>query len=301
VERTLFEIGIAGKNHEPEEEISGVPWIVPLDPPMEASMPPRIIDGDAMWASEKIYRCNTVIPATVGVFYPWFYPLADAYGSFEITSIRVIHGKVAANLEFLTIAHTKTILEEFERNGLLFVWEQDGKRFAHWTNSDRPGRLPKPSERKHYRRLAPDVPADALAQYRPRATPAPSVPPTLSLPLAEPSGFEIFWESYPRKIGKPAARKAWGKIPSAEQHFAEILAGLERWKVSQQWQDATYVPYPATFLNQRRFDDQPDNGGGVTRHEQQQRRTLQAAQRSVARGNNQGTHEVRTPLPDRID
>ena len=294
------------KGSDDRRKCSSTRWSIPLNSPEETPMPPRMIDGEALWASEKLHRCNTTIPATIAVYYPWFYPLADAYGSFEITSLRVIHGKIAANLEFLTLDHTKAILDEFQREGLLFVWEHQGKRFAHWTNSDRPGRLPKPSERHRYRRLAPEVPATELARYMsgpnpptaPTASTAPSVaessPAAESAPTSQPSRpsstlvasdtFETFWKIYPNKQGKPAARRAWAKIPGADQHLAEILAGVERWKTCAQWSDPQYIPYPAKFLNQQRYNDQPPAGtGGISKHEQQQRRTLEAARRTVAR------------------
>ncbi|HEY4739253.1 MAG TPA: hypothetical protein VIH76_01515 [Candidatus Acidoferrales bacterium] len=56
-------------------------------------------------------------------------------------------------------------LEEFAKAGLLFVWEENGKRYAHWTNSDRPGRLPKASDRYKYQKLAPSVPGEKLALF----------------------------------------------------------------------------------------------------------------------------------------
>ena len=84
-------------------------------------------------------------------------------------------------------------------------------------------------------------------------------------------GFEAFWKAYPRKVGKPAARGAWkaavkkaspvGKEPSTENLFEapRVIAGLERWKQTEQWQKegGQFIPYPATFLNQRRWEDDP--------------------------------------------
>jgi hypothetical protein len=38
-----------------------------------------------------------------------------------------------------------------------------------------------------------------------------------------------------------------------------MLAGVERWKQTEQWQKegGQFIPYPATFLNQRRWEDEP--------------------------------------------
>lgn len=128
-------------------------------------MPRRIIDGDAIWESDKLATCVTKIPATVAVYYPWFYCLADANGSFEMTNVRVIHSKVAVNLPFLKKIHVEIILKEFEENGLLFVWKQNGKRYGHWSCSDKDGRLPPASIRDRYGKNAPPVPSVELSEY----------------------------------------------------------------------------------------------------------------------------------------
>ncbi|KKN66924.1 hypothetical protein LCGC14_0466990 [marine sediment metagenome] len=73
-----------------------------------------------------------------------------------------------------------------------------------------------------------------------------------------PSGFSTFWDLYPRKVGKPAALKAYRGMRSG-MRLALVLAGLKRWMQTEQWQkeDGKFIPYPATFLNQRRWEDEP--------------------------------------------
>lgn len=97
--------------------------------------------------------------------YAWLYPLADCNGSFEVTSVRAIWSKVSTIRPRLTCQKISRTLDEFERHGLLFVWEENGKRYAHWTNSDRPGRLPSRADRFKYGKLAPPVPEEELASY----------------------------------------------------------------------------------------------------------------------------------------
>lgn len=78
--------------------------------------------------------------------------------------------------------------------------------------------------------------------------------------------FEIFWKHYPRKGGKPSAQKAWKKIMSSE--LTAIRDGLKRWKQTEQWQKdgGQFIPYPATFLNQRRWEDEPPTKGYTETH-----------------------------------
>lgn len=73
--------------------------------------------------------------------------------------------------------------------------------------------------------------------------------------------FERFWESYPRKVAKPAALKAYRALCNAPKAEREKLGeGLDKWKAY--WIAAKtfpqYIPHPSTFLNQRRFNDTPD-------------------------------------------
>lgn len=124
-------------------------------------MPKRILDGDALWASSKLERCpEWCIPE-----YAWLYPLADGNGSFEITNLRVIHGKISAIRPHFTYDTLRDAFREFHRHGLMFIWQDGAKIYAHWTGSDRPGRLPKQSERNRYQLLAPEVPKSLLNAY----------------------------------------------------------------------------------------------------------------------------------------
>ena len=124
-------------------------------------MPKRVIDFDALWASDKLASCAEWAQCE----YAWLYGLADASGSFEMTNLRVIWGRVAAIRKNLTLERLGEIFEEFIARGLLFTWEEKGKRYGHWTGSDVPGRLPPPSWRMRLEKLAPPVPRQALAAY----------------------------------------------------------------------------------------------------------------------------------------
>ena len=127
-------------------------------------MPKRVIDFDALWASDKLASCAEWAQSE----YAWLYGLADASGSFEMTNLRVIWGRVAAVRKNLTLERLDGIFQEFIARGLLFSWEQNGKRYGHWTGSDVPGRLPPRSWRMRLEKLAPPVPREALAAYSSR-------------------------------------------------------------------------------------------------------------------------------------
>jgi hypothetical protein len=77
------------------------------------------------------------------------------------------------------------------------------------------------------------------------------------------SMFARFWSVYPRKEAKQTALKAFTKINPDEALLETILSAVERFKNTAQWQEdgGQYVPHPSTFLNQRRWEDEPPKGG----------------------------------------
>lgn len=76
-------------------------------------------------------------------------------------------------------------------------------------------------------------------------------------PVVPCGDFERFWEAYPKKVGKLAAQKAWDRAKRPD--IAQILVAVRTAKASPQWtrDGGQYIPNPATWLNQGRWDDNP--------------------------------------------
>jgi hypothetical protein len=89
-----------------------------------------------------------------------------------------------------------------------------------------------------------------------RKTPTPSVS---DLPLAE--GFEKFYAAYPKKVARADAERAWRQAVKLEEVPA-ILARLEINKLGE-WRgkEKRFIPYPATWLRGRRWQDEIQTGG----------------------------------------
>lgn len=70
--------------------------------------------------------------------------------------------------------------------------------------------------------------------------------------------FNEFWVLYPRKISKRVAEKSWSKMTPQEQSDAleAISNHLEYWKIKNT--ETEYIPHPATWLNQGRWEDELD-------------------------------------------
>lgn len=69
--------------------------------------------------------------------------------------------------------------------------------------------------------------------------------------------FDKFWAVYPRHEGKQAALKAFEKIGPDEALLETMITAITKQKRSEQWQDPRYIPHPATWLNGRRWEDEP--------------------------------------------
>lgn len=75
-------------------------------------------------------------------------------------------------------------------------------------------------------------------------------------PISPDGGFDRFWTAYPKKVGKGAAEKAFLRA-RLNGHLPEVLKAIESQKHSEQWQKdgGQFIPNPATWLNQRRWED----------------------------------------------
>lgn len=80
--------------------------------------------------------------------------------------------------------------------------------------------------------------------------------------------FLEFWSAYPKKMGKGSAFKVFNKLKLSKIDKADILSALNWQKKSEQWvkDNGQFIPYPATYLNQRRWEDEPQEalGGDIT-------------------------------------
>lgn len=79
--------------------------------------------------------------------------------------------------------------------------------------------------------------------------------------------FLAFWSAYPKKVGKGQAYAAWRKIrPRVSKVTADMItASVQSHIDSQQWknENGKYIPNPATYLNQRRWEDELSSKSSV--------------------------------------
>ncbi|MCK5016423.1 MAG: DUF4373 domain-containing protein [Candidatus Peribacteraceae bacterium] len=77
------------------------------------------------------------------------------------------------------------------------------------------------------------------------------------------SNFAIFWLAYPKKKAKGDAEKAFKKLNPDDELITTILSSIEKAKKSGDWlkDGGKYIPYPATWLNGKRWEDEITEGG----------------------------------------
>lgn len=126
--------------------------------------------------------------------------------------------------------------------------------------------------------LATETQRDTQRQSSPSPSPSPSPTPYPELPSSTPlklkeeklsrakssasapdGDFLAFWESYPRKVGKAAALKVWGKLNGHSVPIDQMLKAVQQQKAWPQWQEdgGRFIPHPATWLNEGRWEDKP--------------------------------------------
>ena len=81
--------------------------------------------------------------------------------------------------------------------------------------------------------------------------------------------FEVFWQAWPksRRTAKKAAFKSWWKAQHTclpVDHLLQKCLGTLQWQTKEeQWtkDEGKYIPMPATWLNNERWNDEDPNDG----------------------------------------
>jgi uncharacterized protein YdaU (DUF1376 family) len=69
--------------------------------------------------------------------------------------------------------------------------------------------------------------------------------------------FDRFWQAYPKKTGKDAARKAFHKRKPNDELVQTMVNAIGQQKNTDTWIKG-YIPNPATWLNDGRWQDEVD-------------------------------------------
>lgn len=70
--------------------------------------------------------------------------------------------------------------------------------------------------------------------------------------------FNDFYNNYPKKVKKQDVKKWFEKNKPSNELFSSMLSSLEQFRASTDWQKdgGQFIPYPSTWLNQKRWEDE---------------------------------------------
>jgi hypothetical protein len=102
-----------------------------------------------------------------------------------------------------------------------------------------------------------DPPSKSDGRVPPNRATNLEVKPRIEPIQTEPVGFASFYAVYPKKTAKPNAIKAFKSAKLKTGEIDSILTDIETRKQSDDWtkENGKYIPNPATYLNQRRWED----------------------------------------------
>lgn len=109
------------------------------------------------------------------------------------------------------------------------------------------------------------VPGDMPGECYTHSQTHPQEDQTHTAPSALAVAFDVLWTIYPNKSGKKAAQRAWAKANPTDAVIRSISDALV-WQVRQpSWvkNGGQFVPMLATYLNGRRWEDEPTHAAST--------------------------------------
>lgn len=241
-------------------------WVLRCDPqcqrskggtPTMAKKAPSFPFYARDWLTDtELSECS---PATRGIWMDllsnmWLSPERGMLRDKTLTGLarmcRCTEHQMSEALQELSVTKTSRVTERDNKMTVVNrrMWREEENRKSHADRQERyrakqtASKSGAPVSRKN------SAPASAFASA---SASAKKTTPTDS------ADFLSFWEAYPRKVGKGAARRAWKNATLPE--VGVLVAAIELQQNSLQWRrdNGQYIPHPSTWLNQERWLDEP--------------------------------------------
>lgn len=210
---------------------------------------------------EGILTSERVNSLSIGaeVFYRRLMSVVDDYGRYYAKSVLLRTACFPLRVDTVKDKDIAAWLSECTEAGLILLYAEDGKHYLQLLDfrqqiRTNKSKFPAPDEQ-----MLSNSKADAKQLL---ATAHLDVDVDVDVCGDESDGvaveFARFWESYPKKVGKPAALRAF-KAAKINGDLERVLDALRQHRESVQWtgDNGRYIPNPATWLNQRRWEDEP--------------------------------------------
>lgn len=220
-------------------------------------MPNRII-REGILTSDRVEQLDP--PAEV--FYRRLMSKVDDHGLFDARPSILRSSLYPLRVDRVREADISRWIAACEKAGVIALYQHDGKPYlqmldTRWQARSEP-KFPMPSA----------AGSEALQSAANSCAQAQSTAPVFGVGVGDvdetpkaPKGaggrFEKFWEAYPAKVGKDAARKAFEKRKPDDVLLGQMLAAIVTQKAGEKWRKdgGQYIPNPATWLNQGRWQD----------------------------------------------
>lgn len=95
--------------------------------------------------------------------------------------------------------------------------------------------------------------------------------------------FETFWYEYPRKRGKKYAHDCWHRATKKESEETILEALRNQCAAGMLLKNHQYTPFPATWLNQERWEDDVEAADGLSESAENANRLIERIQGSDSR------------------
>lgn len=98
--------------------------------------------------------------------------------------------------------------------------------------------------------------------------------------------FNKFWNVYPKKVSKGNAEKWFNKNKPSEDLVNEMIEKINLLKQTNQWKsnDGQFIPYPATWLNAKGWEDEVTQESPIETDEEETARLMKEVERRKANG-----------------
>ena len=205
---------------------------------------------------------------------------ADDFG-WMLANLQIIRAKCfPLRVDEVTLDHIGEWLVELECEEMIEIFEYKGKHYLHFTNWEK--HQNKRASKSKYE-IADDIDSAQMisldssgyhvishahlartrTRTRTRIYAHASEDADAEKQTKQEREFAHFWEAYPKKKSKAAARKAWDQTVKTRPALDDLLAKLIALKKSEEWtkEGGQYIPYPASWLRAGGWDDEVETTG----------------------------------------
>lgn len=211
-------------------------------------MPSRLL-REGILTSERIEQLD----APAEVFYRRLMSKVDDHGLYDARPSILRSSLYPLRVDRVREADITRWIAACEKAGVIALYQHDGKPYlqmldTRWQARSEP-KYPMPTHENSCKQEKTPVPVFGVGVVVGDVdNPAP-----VGAEL-----FDEFWAEYPRKVGKDAARKAFDKRKPSRELLVRMLAAIRLQVQSVAWQKdgGQFIPHPATWLNEGRWQDE---------------------------------------------